>query len=59
MKYNYLKMDTIVNCNRLKPIETGIDKNAIGRVKHHKAGAARADNGSVVYKKLGELAKTC
>ena len=25
-------------------IETGTDKNAIGRVKHHKAGAARADN---------------
>ena len=25
-------------------IENGTDKNAIDRVKHHKAGAARADN---------------
>ena len=40
-------------------IETGTDKNAIGRVKQHKAGAARADNGSVVYKKVGKIAKTC
>ena len=40
-------------------IETGTDKNAIGRVKHHKAGAARADNGLVVYKKAGKIAKTC
>ena len=39
--------------------EAGTDKNAIGRVKHHKAGAARADNGPIVYKKVGELAKTC
>ena len=40
-------------------IETGTDKNAIGRVKHHKAGAAREDNGQVAYKKVGELAKSC
>ena len=32
-------------------IETGTDKNAIGRVKHHNAGAARAENGPVVYKR--------
>ena len=32
-------------------IETGTDKNAIGIVKHHKAGAARAENGPNVYKK--------
>ena len=38
-------------------IETGTDKNAIGRVKHHKAGAARADNGLVVYKKVGKVPK--
>ena len=52
-------MDTTVNCNRLNAIETGTDKNAIGRVKHHKAGAARADNGLVVYKKAGKIAQTC
>ena len=40
-------------------IETGTDKNAIGRVKHHRAGAARADNGPVVYKKVWKIAKTC
>ena len=40
-------------------IETGTDKNAIDRVKHHRAGAARADNGSVVYKKVGKIAQTC
>ena len=40
-------------------IETGTDKNAIGRVKYHKAGATRADNGLVVYKKVGKIAKTC
>ena len=40
-------------------IETGTDKNAIGRVKHHKAGAARAENGPDVYKKVGMVAKTC
>ena len=40
-------------------IETGTDKNAIGIVKHHKAGAARADNGPDVYKKVGEVAKMC
>ena len=43
----------------LMAIETGTDKNAIGRVKHHKAGAAIADNGPVVYKKVGKIAKTC
>ena len=40
-------------------IETGTDKNAIGRVKHRKAGATRAENGPVVYKKVGKIAKTC
>ena len=39
--------------------ETDIDKNAIGIVKHHKAGTARAENGPDVYKKVGEVAKTC
>ena len=34
--------------------ETGNDKNAIDRVKHHKAGAAKANNGPVVYKKVGK-----
>ena len=43
----------------LMAIETGTDKNAIGRVKYHRAGAARADNGPVVYKKVGKIAKTC
>ena len=43
----------------LMAIETGTDKNAIGRVKHHKAGAVRADNGPVVYKKVGKIAKMC
>ena len=32
-------------------IETGIDKNAIGRVKHHRAGAARADKGQLSIKR--------
>ena len=40
-------------------IETGTDKNAIGRVKHHKASVAKANNGPVVYKKVGKIAKTC
>ena len=40
-------------------IETGTNKNAIGRVKHHRSGAARPDNGQVVYKKVGKIAKTC
>ena len=40
-------------------IETGTDKNAIGRVKHHRAGAARADNGPAVYKKVAKIAQTC
>ena len=40
-------------------IETGTDKNAIGIVKHHKAGVARAENGPDVYKKVGKVAKTC
>ena len=39
--------------------ETGTDKNAIDIVKHHKAGAARAHNGPVVYKKVGKITKTC
>ena len=52
-------MDTTVNCNRLIAIETGTDKNAIGIVKHHKAGAARAENGPDVYKKVGKVAKMC
>ena len=43
----------------LMAIETGTDKNAIGRVKHHMAGVVRADNGPVVYKKVGKIAKTC
>ena len=38
-------------------IETGTDKNAIGIVKHHKAGAARAENGPNVYKKVGKVEK--
>ena len=40
-------------------IETGTDKNAIGIVKHHKAGAARAENGPDVYKKAGKVEKMC
>ena len=40
-------------------IETGTDKNAIGRVKHHRVGPARADNGPGVYKKEGKIAQTC
>ena len=40
-------------------IETGTDKNAIGIAKHHKAGAARAENGPDVYKKVGKVAKMC
>ena len=40
-------------------IETGTDKNAIGRVKHHKAGAARAENGPDVNKKVGKVEKMC
>ena len=40
-------------------IETGTDKNAIGKVKHHKAGATRAVNGPVIYKKVGKIDKTC
>ena len=43
----------------LMAIETSTDKNAIGRVKHHRAGAAKAYNGPVVYKKVGKIAKTC
>ena len=38
-------------------IETGTDKNAIGIVKHHKVGAARAENGPDVYKKDRESRK--
>ena len=40
-------------------IETATDKNAIGRVKHHREGAAREENGLVVYKKVGKIAQTC
>ena len=40
-------------------IETGTNKNAIDRVKHRKASAARAENDLVVYKKVGKIAKTC
>ena len=40
-------------------IKAGTDKNAIGRVKHHKAGAARVENGPIVYKKVRKIAKTC
>ena len=43
----------------LMAIETGTDKNAIDRIKHHRAGAARADNGLVVYKKVGQITQTC
>ena len=39
-------------------IETGTDEIEIDRVKHHKAGAARAENGPVVYKKVGKIDKT-
>ena len=34
-------------------------KNAIGMVKHHKAGAARAENGPDVYTKVGKVEKMC
>ena len=40
-------------------MKTSTDENVIGRVKHHKAGAARAENGPDVYKKVGKVAKTC
>ena len=43
----------------LMTIEASTDKNAIGRVKHHKAGAARVDNDPLVYKKVEKIAKTC
>ena len=54
-------MDRIVYCNRQPSIaiETGTNKNAIDKVKHRKASAARADNGPVVYKKVGKIAQTC
>ena len=35
----------------LMAIETGTDKNAIGRVKHRKVDDARAENDPVVYKR--------
>ena len=38
-------------------IETGIDRNEIVRVKHHKACATRAENGPVVYKKVWKIDK--
>ena len=59
MKCNCLKWIQLLIATGLIAIETGIDKNAIGRVKHHKAGAARAENGPVVYKKVGKVAKMC
>ena len=52
-------MDTTLIATGLMAIETGTDKNAIGIVKHHKAGAARAENWPGVYKKVGKVAKTC
>ena len=52
-------MDKLLIAIGLMAIETGTDKNAIGRVKHHKAGAARPENGPDVYKKVGKIAKTC
>ena len=39
-------------------IETGTDRNEIDRVKHLKVGAARAENGPVVHKKIGKIDKT-
>ena len=47
-KYNCLKATGLID------IEIGTDKNAIGIVKHHKAGAASAENGPNVYKKVGK-----
>ena len=38
-------------------IKTGTDEIEIDRVKRHKASAARAENGLVVYKKVGKIAK--
>ena len=40
-------------------IETGTDEIEIHRVKLPKASAARAENGPVVYKKVGKIAQTC
>ena len=37
--------------------ETGTDEIEFDRVKHHKASTARAENGPVVYKKVGKIAK--
>jgi hypothetical protein len=53
-------MDIIVYCNRQPniAIETGTDRNEIVRVKHRKAGATRAENAHVIYKKVGKLDKT-
>jgi hypothetical protein len=50
-------MDRIVYYNRQPSIaiETCTDKNEIDRVKHRNAGAARAENGPVVYKKVGKI----
>ena len=59
MKYNYLKWIQLLIATGIIDIETGTDKNAIGIVKHHKEGAARAENGPDVYKKVGKVAKTC
>ena len=38
-------------------IETGTDEIEIDRVKHRKASATRAENGLVVYKMVGKIAK--
>ena len=53
-------MDRILYCNRQSSIaiETGTDINEIDIVKHCKAGAARAENGPIVYKKVGKIDKT-
>ena len=40
-------------------IETGTNKNGTDIVKYHKAGAARAENGPDVYKRVGIVTKTC
>ena len=52
-------MDSTVIATGLIDIETGTDKNAIGIVKHHKAGAARVENGPDVYKKVGKVSSMC
>ena len=53
-------MDRIIYYNRQPSpaIETGTDRNEIVGVKHRKAGAARAQNDPIVYKKVGKIDKT-